>query len=545
MITVTKMSKDELDLQKDEEFIPLKKRKLLKESAGTKLDHNMRPKLAPSTSLPSQQSSLLKKAGPPEGELSLAQLMANEERAILKAVLAKDALLSRSEEVVGVRYNNSFDTGWRSQRQAVNASIQIMSSLYKVDVKGVEVPSQIWKFSEMNIPTAILKTLKLKGISRPTPIQMQGIPAILSGRDLIGVAFTGSGKTLTFLIPLISFSMLEEGRMRLKNEEGPVGLVLCPSRELARQIHDLVQDFIRCISEQKAPISLRSFLCIGGIASKNQEILMQKEGVHMVVATPGRLMDFLERKILSLDICRYFCLDEADRMIDLGFEADLRTICARFKSHRQTVMFSATMPMKIKKFAESSLRDPVTINIGRAGAANLDVVQSINFIEDEKKLTHILKVLQKTPPPVLIFAENKKDVDDIHEYLLLKGIDVVSIHGGKSQQDRDKAIQDFKVDYFFNSSTLFSDILQFGIKDILVATDVASKGLDFPEIKHVVNYDLPEEIENYIHRIGRTGASHFSFNILILENLEQAEEERLGLLPHLWGPSNLQPPYWI
>jgi ATP-dependent RNA helicase DDX41 len=232
-------------------------------------------------------------------------------------------------------------------------------------------------------------------------------------------------------------------------------------------------------------------------------------------------------------------------MIDLGFEADLRTICARFKSHRQTVMFSATMPMKIKKFAESSLRDPVTINIGRAGAANLDVVQSINFIEDEKKLTHILKVLQKTPPPVLIFAENKKDVDDIHEYLLLKGIDVVSIHGGKSQQDRDKAIQDFKVDYFFNSSTLFSNILQFGIKDILVATDVASKGLDFPEIKHVVNYDLPEEIENYIHRIGRTGASHFSFNILILENLEQAEEERLGLLPHLWGPSNLQPPYWI
>ena len=145
-------------------------------------------------------------------------------------------------------------------------------------------------------------------------------------------------------------------------------------------------------------------------------------------------------------------------MIDLGFEADLRTICARFKSHRQTVMFSATMPMKIKKFAESSLRDPVSINIGRAGAANLDVVQSINFVEDDKKLTHILKVLQKTPPPVLIFAENKKDVDDIHEYLLLKGLDVVSIHGGKSQNDRDKAIQDFKVDFFFfNFSALFQN----------------------------------------------------------------------------------------
>lgn len=490
------MNGDELDSLIDE-FVPCKKRKLLKESVRTNLDHNSQPTLAPRTTLPSQQSFLIKKAGPSEQrELSLAQLMANEERAILKAVLAKDALLSTAEEVVGIHYNNNFNTGWRSLR-AVDALSQNMSHLHKVGVEGVEIPSQIWKFSEMNIPIPILKKLKLKGLTSPTPIQMQGIPAILSGRDLIGVAFTGSGKTLTFLIPLISFAMLEERRMGLKNEEGPVGLVLCPSRELARQIHDLVQDFICFISEQNDCISLRSFLCIGGITSRNQEILMQKEGVHVVVATPGRLIDFLERKILSLDICRYFCLDEADRMIDLGFEADLRTICARFKSHRQTVMFSATMPMKIKKFAESSLRDPVTINIGRAGAANLDVVQSINFVEDDKKLTHILKVLQKTPPPVLIFAENKKDVDDIHEYLLLKGLDVVSIHGGKSQNDRDKAIQDFK----------------FGKKDILVATDVASKGLDFPEIKHVVNYDLPEEIENYIHRIGRTGTSHFCFNI--------------------------------
>ncbi|CAL6311511.1 unnamed protein product [Bathycoccus prasinos] len=203
-----------------------------------------------------------------------------------------------------------------------------MSHLHKVGVEGilqfyihgqalsnsigVEIPSQIWKFSEMNIPIPILKKLKLKGLTSPTPIQMQGIPAILSGRDLIGVAFTGSGKTLTFLIPLISFAMLilficiklEERRMGLKNEEGPVGLVLCPSRELARQIHDLVQDFICFISEQNDCISLRSLLCIGGITSRNQEILMQKEGVHVVVATPGRLIDFLERKILSLDICR-------------------------------------------------------------------------------------------------------------------------------------------------------------------------------------------------------------------------------------------------
>eukprot|EP00073_Rattus_norvegicus_P053792 XP_017456176.1 PREDICTED: probable ATP-dependent RNA helicase DDX41 [Rattus norvegicus] len=218
---------------------------------------------------------------------------------------------------------------------------------------------------------------------------------------------------------------------------------------------------------------------------------LRLSGVHMMVATPGRLMDLLQKKMVSLDICRYLALDEADRMIDMGFEGDIRTIFSYFKGQRQTLLFSATMPKKIQNFAKSALVKPVTINVGRAGAASLDVIQEVEYVKEEAKMVYLLECLQKTPPPVLIFAEKKADVDAIHEYLLLKGVEAVAIHGGKDQEERTKAIEAFRE----------------GKKDVLVATDVASKGLDFPAIQHVINYDMPEEIENYVHRIGRTGRS--------------------------------------
>jgi ATP-dependent RNA helicase DDX41 len=176
-------------------------------------------------------------------------------------------------------------------------------------------------------------------------------------------------------------------------------------------------------------------------------------------------------------------------MVDLGFEDEIQEIFSYFKTQRQTILFSATMPFKIKKFAESNLVNPVTINIGRAGAAIFDVIHDVECVEDGEKLTHILKSLTKSAPPVIIFCENKRDVDKVHEYLLLKGIDAVSIHGGKDQSERNKSIEQFK--HF--------------LKDVLVATDVISKGLDFPAINHVINFDMPAEIENYVHRIGRTG----------------------------------------
>uniref|UniRef100_A0AAX7SN19 RNA helicase n=1 Tax=Astatotilapia calliptera TaxID=8154 RepID=A0AAX7SN19_ASTCA len=328
-----------------------------------------------------------------------------------------------------------------------------------------------------------------KGIIHPTPIQIQGIPTVLSGRDMIGIAFTGSGKTLVFTLPIIMFALEQEKRLPFFKREGPYGLIICPSRELARQTHGIIEYYCKLLEEEGAP-QLRTALCIGGMSVKEQMEVV-KHGVHMMVATPGRLMDLLQKKMVGLDICRYLALDEADRMIDMGFEEDIRTIFSYFKGQRQTLLFSATMPKKIQNFAKSALVKPITINVGRAGAASLDVIQEVEYVKEEAKMVYLLECLQKTSPPVLIFAEKKADVDAIHEYLLLKGVEAVAIHGGKDQEERTKAIEAFKE----------------GKKDVLVATDVASKGLDFPAIQHVVNYDMPEEIENYVHRIGRTGRS--------------------------------------
>ncbi len=233
---------------------------------------------------------------------------------------------------------------------------------------------------------------------------------------------------------------------------------------------------------------IRCLACIGGDPLKNQ-IELIKRGVHIVVATPGRLIDMLDKRIMNLNICRYLCFDEADRMIDMGFEEEVRNIISYFKAQRQTALFSATMPKKIQNFAKSALVKPVTVNVGRAGAASKNIVQEVEYVKPESRIPHILQSLQKTAPPVLIFAEKKSDVDAIHEYLLQKGVEAVSIHGSKEQEERTWAIDNFKS----------------GLKDVLVATDIASKGLDFPDIQHVINFDMPEDIENYVHRIGRTG----------------------------------------
>lgn len=178
-------------------------------------------------------------------------------------------------------------------------------------------------------------------------------------------------------------------------------------------------------------------------------------------------------------------------MIDMGFEEDIRTIFSYFKGQRQTLLFSATMPKKIQNFAKSALVKPITINVGRAGAASMNVTQDVEYVKQEAKVVYLLECLQKTAPPVLIFAEKKQDVDQIHEYLLLKGVEAVAIHGGKDQEERSKAVEQFRAQE----------------KDVLVASDVASKGLDFQNIQHVINFDMPDDIENYVHRIGRTGRS--------------------------------------
>jgi ATP-dependent RNA helicase DDX41 len=305
----------------------------------------------------------------------------------------------------------------------------------------------------------------------------------------MGIAFTGSGKTLTFSVPIILFSLEEELRLPLEPGEGPIGIILSPSRELATQTFEVVEHFCNALAEDSDFPRIRPLLCIGGNARSEQVNMIRNEGVHIIVATPGRLRDFIQAGIVHLNLCKYLVLDEGDRMLDLGFDEEVQAIVGGFTQQRQTLLFSATMPKKFQDFAKSTLVQPIVVNVGRAGAANLDVVQEVEYIKRGDKITYLLQCLQKTPPPVIIFVEKKSDVEDIHEYLLLKGVSVVSIHGSKTQDERNQAIQQFKS----------------GLKDVLVANDVAAKGLDFPNIEHVINFDMPEEIENYVHRIGRTG----------------------------------------
>ncbi|CAN1145036.1 DEAD-box ATP-dependent RNA helicase 35 [Linum perenne] len=482
--------------EEEEEYVPVAKRRALeaqrilqRKGNATSLEDELEK-----SNLEEAKPSLLVKSTQLKREqpvVTETEQIVQQEKEMIEHLSDRKTLMSVRELAKGITYTDPLLTGWKPpldiRRMSKKKRCDAIRKQWHIIAEGDDIPPPIKNFRKMKFPEPILTTLKAKGIVQPTPIQVQGLPVILTGRDMIGIAFTGSGKTLVFVLPMIMISLQEEIMMPLLSGEGPFALVVCPSRELARQTFDVVEQFLAPMREAGYP-ELRTMLCIGGVDMKSQlEIL--KRGVHIVVATPGRLKDLLAKKKMNLDSCRYLTLDEADRLVDLGFEDDIRVVFDHFKAQRQTLLFSATMPTKIQNFAKSALVKPVIVNVGRAGAANLDVVQEVEYVKQEAKLVYLLECLQKTPPPVLVFCENKVDVDTIQEYLLHKGVEAASIHGDKDQTDREEAIKFFKA----------------GKKDVLVATDVASKGLDFPDIQHVVNYDMPAEIENYVHRIGRTG----------------------------------------
>jgi ATP-dependent RNA helicase DDX41 len=413
-----------------------------------------------------------------------------EEEEILNAI--KGSALMTVKEKAALQNLEPLKTTWRAPRDYRFMNLRDQRDIrnkQRIFVEGEDLPAPIKSFKDFRFPKAMLEALADKGVLKPTPIQMQGLPAVLTGRDFIGIAFTGSGKTLVFILPLVMMALEEEKKMPVLSGEGPFGLVVLPSHELAIQTFEIINFFCDKLYRKGYP-RLRTMLCIGGMDMKEQ-MHQLKRGLHIVVGTPGRLSDMLNKNKFNLEICRYLVLDEADRLLDVAFEEEIRNIMEHIKSQRQTLLFSATMPKKIQEFAKSALIKPIVVNIGRAGAANLDVRQEVEYVKEDQKLAYLIECLKKTGPPVLMFCENKNDVDDIHGFLLSKGIDAAGLHGGKSQEDRARAIQDYKS----------------GKKDVLVATDVAAKGLDFPDIKHVVNYDMPKDIESYVHRIGRTGRS--------------------------------------
>jgi ATP-dependent RNA helicase DDX41 len=361
-----------------------------------------------------------------------AEQKLREEAELLRTLESFVPLQSVALRAQGVEFTEAMKTSWRPPRHIREQSAEQHQSIrdeWHIKTEGESIPPPIKSFKDMKFPRAILKALKRKGISKPTPIQIQGLPVVLSGRDMIGIAFTGSGKTMVFVLPMVMLALEEEMKLGIAHGEGPFGLIVCPSRELARQTYEVCCYFAEALEKDGFP-PLKTLLCIGGVSIRNQEQSI-RGGVHMVVATPGRLTDMLNKKKFSLTLCKYLVLDEADRLIDLGFEEEMRNVIDHFKHQHQTLLFSATMPKKIQNFAKSALVKPVEVNVGRAGAANLDVFQEVEYVKQEAKIVYLLECLQKTPPPVLIFCENKSDVDDIHEYLLLKGVEAVASHGGK------------------------------------------------------------------------------------------------------------------
>ncbi|KAI0036397.1 P-loop containing nucleoside triphosphate hydrolase protein [Vararia minispora EC-137] len=458
-----------------------------------------------------------------------AQKHEEQEEKILAAISRQKKLASGLELAKGIQYTESLRTSWRPPhfvRSRSEDENQRLREKYHIIVDGDDVPPPIESFADMKIPGPLLRHLKSKHITEPTPIQLQGLPVAFSGRDMIGIAFTGSGKTLAFCLPLIMFALEDETRLPFVRGEGPVGIILCPSRELASQTYENIIQWTTALSSTSEYPRLNSLLCMGGIAMGEQAHVLSK-GVHIVVATPGRLIDMLEKRKFSLDGCRYLCMDEADRMIDLGFEDDVRNIMSFFKRQRQTLLFSATMPRKIQDFAQQSLVRPVLVNVGRAGAANLDVLQVVEYVKQEAKMVYLLECLQKTAPPVIIFSDSKNEVDDIQEYLLLKGVEAVAIHGSKTQDERQYAIKSFKS----------------GAKDVMVASGVASKGLDFPDIQHVIIFSMPKEIEDYVHQIGRTGRSGRTGIATTFVNVNTPEQTLLDLKYLLMEAGQKVPPF--
>ncbi|CAE6400567.1 unnamed protein product [Rhizoctonia solani] len=475
-----------------------------------------------------------KKKAEEDAQKTELEKLEEADKEILEAIASRKKLVSDWERAKGIQYTESLKTTWRPPRFVRDRTEEENTKIretHHIIAEGDNIPPPIASFADMKVPKQLLLHFKSKRIFAPTPIQIQGLPTAFSGRDMIGIAFTGSGKTLTFCLPLIMLAMEEEAKLPFQRGEGPVGIILCPSRELANQTYENVLEWTNALAtssesgEHPYP-RVRTLLCMGGINMSEQSHVMG-QGFHIVVATPGRLMDMLEKHKFTLDSCRYLCMDEADRMIDLGFEEDVRTIMGFFKHQRQTLLFSATMPRKIQDFAQQSLIQPILVNVGRAGAANLDVLQVVEYVKQEAKMVYLLECLQKTPPPVIIFSENKNEVDDIQEYLLLKGVEAVAIHGSKSQEERQYAIKSFKS----------------GAKDVMVASGVASKGLDFNDIQHVIIFSMPKEIEDYVHQIGRTGRSGKTGIATTFVNMNTAEQTLLDLKYLLMEAGQKVPPF--
>ncbi|KAI5795205.1 ATP-dependent RNA helicase ded1 [Geopyxis carbonaria] len=366
-----------------------------------------------------------------------------------------------------------------------------------VEASGHDVPEAVVEFTSPPLDDHLLTNIKLAGYKNPTPVQKYSIPIVMGGRDLMACAQTGSGKTGGFLFPILSQSFLQGPSVQpsaggqqqfggYRRKAYPTALILAPTRELVSQIYDESRKF-----------AYRSWVrpcVVYGGADIGSQLRQIERGCDLLVATPGRLVDLIERGRISLVNIKYLVLDEADRMLDMGFEPQIRRIVEGEDmpktESRQTLMFSATFPRDIQMLARDFLRDYIFLSVGRVGSTSENITQKVEYVEDPDKRSVLLDILHTHQGNLtLIFVETKRMADSLSDFLINQNFPATSIHGDRTQRERERALEMFRS----------------GRCPIMVATAVAARGLDIPNVTHVVNYDLPTDIDDYVHRIGRTG----------------------------------------
>ncbi|KAL5047285.1 hypothetical protein BDW71DRAFT_197019 [Aspergillus fruticulosus] len=397
-------------------------------------------------------------------------------------------------------YKEHPDVTARSQRE-----VDEFRKKCEMTVQGRDVPRPVETFDEAGFPQYVLSEVKAQGFEKPTAIQSQGWPMALSGRDVVGIAETGSGKTLSYCLPAIVHI---NAQPLLAPGDGPIVLILAPTRELAVQIQAEISKFGKSSRIRNT--------CVYGGVPKGPQIRDLSRGVEVCIATPGRLIDMLEAGRTNLRRVTYLVLDEADRMLDMGFEPQIRKIISQIRPDRQTCMWSATWPKEVRQLASDFLNNYIQVNIGSMDlSANHRITQIVEVISEFEKrdrmIKHLEKIMENRSNKCLVFTGTKRIADEITRFLRQDGWPALSIHGDKQQQERDWVLNEFKT----------------GKSPIMVATDVASRGIDVRDITHVINYDYPNNSEDYVHRIGRTGragAKGTAITFFTTDNAKQARD---------------------
>jgi len=408
---------------------------------------------------------------------------------------------SRSRMSGKVQYELSLEPNEEYERELFGESrgvqIGINFSEYDkipVDVSGVDCPAAIEAFDELLVSEALLNNIQLCNFASPIPIQKYSIPTVLADRDLMACAQTGSGKTAAFLIPVVE-TLCRRGpddRSYSRSKYYPRSLILAPTRELAQQIHVEARKLLYCSGMRAC--------CVYGGASINEQFSDLASGVDILVATPGRLMDMMDRGRIALDKVGFIVLDEADRMLDMGFEPQIRkivdheTMPPAFSDYpdaftRRMLMYSATFPDEIQNLAQDFLHEYIFLAVGRVGSTTALITQQLKYVESQHKTDELLDLIPTLKGKTLVFTATKRTADSIEGILCRNQLPAITIHGDKTQEQREYALRQFRT----------------GECNIMVATDVAARGLDIPDVQYVVQYDLPGNIDDYVHRIGRTG----------------------------------------